>query len=478
LRVAAYIRVSTDEQTEKGNSLNEQKERLEAYCRAMGWNSPIFYKDEGFSAGDLKRPAINKLIDAVKKDNYDILLTTKLDRLSRNLLDLLQTILLLTEYKCAYVSATESFDTSTAAGRMVLQLLGVFAEFERGRISERVKDNMNSLARNTNKALSGPCFGYDIVEGMYKINEKEAEQIKYMFELADKGVGSRSIAKALNERDVLTKRGKMWDSTNVLRLLKNETVAGIRVFNKRKKVNNKIEIRPKEEWIINENNHEAIIDPDFFRDVQCILDARGHNKKHAESETYLLTGVLKCGQCGRGMKGSTARVTRGEKKYLYHRYICSSYVLNYGCKHHFAHRDEIENEVIQMIKKVAMTSVAELEIKVATKSMKEEIQETETIIKRLSQQMQRQIEAHSKGLIEDEDLKLANERIKEERKLHRAKLEMLKENNGSVEFVKENVKKLLGDITNFDRKKAKLGIFKLIESLELKDKNIDVVWRA
>lgn len=478
MRVAAYIRVSTDEQAEKGNSLNEQKERLEAYCKVMGWQLPIFYTDDGYSAGDLKRPHIIKLINDIKQNKFDVLLTTKLDRLSRNLLELLQTIRLLTSHNCAYVSATESFDTSTAAGRMVLQLLGVFAEFERGRTSERVQDNMTSLAKNTDIALSRPCFGYDVVNRRYEINEKEAEYVRFMFDLAESGYGTRSIAKELNYKNVLTKQGKLWDSTNVRRILTNETVAGVKIHNKRKKVDGKTVIRPKEEWIIKKDNHSSIIDLERFERIQGILDSRKRNKRHAESETYLLTGVLKCGHCGKNMKGSTARHNRAEKQYTYYRYMCASYTLNYSCKHHFAHRDEIEKEVINMIKKIAETSTKELKIKVMSRSKTDERKETEILLERLNNQMQRQIEAHSKGLIEDEDLKISTDRVKEERRLLRSKLEMLKSLESDNGIVKKNAQTMLDDIISKDRLKAKAGITKLIDSMILKDNEIEIIWRA
>ncbi|MCK1996835.1 recombinase family protein [Psychrobacillus psychrodurans] len=478
MRVAAYIRVSTDEQVERGNSLNEQKERLEAYCKAMGWPTPILYSDDGYSAGTTKRPFLEKLFKDIGENKIDVLLTTKLDRLTRSLLDLLQLIKFMDSHKCNYVSATENFDTTTAAGRMVLQLLGVFAEFERGRTSERVQDNMISLAKNTDLALSRPCFGYDVVDRRYEINKKEVNLVKLMFDLAESGQGTRSIAKELNAKNALTKQGKLWDSTNVRRILTNETVTGTRVTNKRKKVDGKTVMRPKEEWIVKKDNHPAIIDFDRFERIQGILDSRKRNKKHAESETYLLTGVLKCGHCGKNMKGSTARIQRGEKSYTYHRYICASYTLNYSCKHHFAHRDEIESEVVKMIKQIAKTSSAELKIKVTSKTKADELKETEILLDRLNNQMQRQIEAHSKGLIEDEDLKISTDRVKEERRLLRAKIEMLKSVTVDSDTVKKNVQDLLEDITSLDRLKAKAGIVKLIDSMELIDENIDIIWRA
>ncbi|KGX84452.1 recombinase family protein [Pontibacillus litoralis] len=475
MKVAAYLRVSTDEQVESGHSLEEQKERLEAYAKVMGWDKPILYIDDGYSAGSLKRPQMQKLLKDIEKGKIEILMTTKLDRLSRNLFDLLQVIKFMETHDCNYVSATESFDTSTAAGRMVLHLLGVFAEFERGRTSERVKDNMASLARNTNMALAGPCFGFDIVDKKYVINKKEAKYGVKMVEMTENGHGTRSIAQWLNSMNVKTKRGKQWDSTAVRRLLRTETICGTRVTNKRKQVNGKTVVRPKEEWIVKEDNHRGFISAERFKNLQNILDSRKINKQH-ENETYLLTGVLKCGHCGSTMKGSSARINRGDKKYEYYRYICSSYVKAHGCKHHAVHREDIENEVITQIENLTNLSNKELRLKVVASNENEDAVELKQALEALDKQMMRQIEAYGKGLIEEEDLQRSNKHVKEQRQLLRNQLDSLEQIDTSG-LLKQKAKSLLADIKSVDRKKAKTTIAQLVDHLVLTDEDIDIIWR-
>ena len=122
-----------------------------------------------------------------------------------------------------------------------------------------------------------------------------------------------------------------------------------------------------------------------------------------------------------------------------------------------------------MIKQIADTSSSELTIRITSKSKTDEIKETELLLDRLNKQMQRQIEAHSKGLIEDEDLKASTDRVKEERQLLRSKLEKLKSDKGDTDTVKKNIQDFIDDITSVDRLKAKTGIMKLIDSLVLKD---------
>lgn len=480
MQVAAYIRVSTDEQADKGNSLQEQQERLSAYCKVMGWPAPIYYIDDGYSAKNLQRPGIQRLLGDVKENKINIVLTSKLDRLCRNLLDLLQTIDLFEDHNCSYVSATESFDTSTAVGKMVLQLLGAFAEFERERISERVKDNMMSLKKNTSKAMTKPCYGYDVVNGLYKINELEAEHVRYMFDLAEQGHGHRMIAKLLNDRGATTKQGKLWDQVNVKRLMQNETVAGIMVYNKRKTKNGKTVFRDQSEWIIKENNHPAIISPERFEKVQDLMRSRSLANKHADSETYLLTGLLKCKHCGKNMKGSTARQKTKYNEYTYYRYICSSYVLGYGCKHHAVHRDDLEHAIIEQVRELASGSTKRLDLVVAAShSVEEEVKELKAQLARIDKRMQKQIEAYEHDLISAQDLKTARERVERERKALEERIQKLESRKGDLSAVQQNAAEVLLDISGPDRVKAKAALRKIIHRIDIEDSELaSIIWKA
>lgn len=479
MRVAAYIRVSTDEQAEKGNSLSEQQERLSSYCKAMAWDEPVMYIDDGYSAKDLKRPAIQRLLSDVQQNKYDCVVTAKLDRFCRNLLDLLQTIKLLEQHDCSFVSASERLDTTSGpVGKMVMQQLGSFAEFERARISERVKDNMIPLAKKTNKALTRPCYGLDVINGYYEINKAEAKYVDLMFLLAEEGHGHRKIAQKLNESGSRTKKGKLWDQTSVKRLMKNEALAGIKVYNKRMNKDGKIVIRPMSEWIIKKNNHPAIIRPERFFRVHEIMKSRSRAHRHADNETYLLTGVLKCKHCGRNMKGATSRHKRENGNYTYYRYICSSYVGGYGCKHHFVHRDEIEKLIIKEIQTLGQKSNMEIKIAPLTNS-KNDIQELESQLMKTNKKMQKQIEAYENDLISAEDLKLARQRVDAEREEINKRLSELKRDKPRTQDIVNRANNLLGDITGIDRIKAKNAIRSLIAQIDIENgESISITWNS
>lgn len=479
MRIAAYVRVSTDEQASEGNSLTEQTERLRAYCRAMGWPEPAFFTDDGYSAKDLNRKELIRLLAMVENKEIHKVMVTKLDRISRKLLDLLTMIEMFQTYDVSFVSVSEQFDTNTPAGRLTLQVLGAVAEFERERISERVKDNMISLARNTDKVLSKPCYGYDIVNGKYAINEDEAKYVRLMFDLAEEGHGHRMIAKILNDRGATTKLGKPWDQVNVKRLIQNNTISGVMIYNKRQNKNGKLVIRDKSEWIIKENNHQYIVTPERQLRVLQIMRSRKPAKKHADSETYLLTGLVKCGHCERNMKGATSRVRRAEgKSYEYFRYICASYVNGYGCKYHAVHRADLESKVIKEIESLAKSSDKKIKIAVAQSPINvDEIANINAQISKIEKRMQKQIQAYTDDLITSADLKLASDKAEKDRTELIERLEKLQSKKVSMDKIQQNAESLLGEISGVDRVRAKSAIRRLIHSIEiLNGQTISIVW--
>ncbi|QJC53086.1 recombinase family protein [Paenibacillus albicereus] len=486
MRVAAYVRVSTDEQADKGNSLGEQQERLAAYCKAMNWGAPKFFIDDGYSAKDLKRPAVKKLIREVEAQKFDIVLTTKLDRMSRNLLDMLQFVKMLSEKNCNYVSASEAFDTSTAAGRLVLQLLGTFAEFERERISERVKENMLSIARNSDKAITNPCYGYDITGEKYTINPEESMNVLLMFDLAEQGLGYRAIAKALNDtgsktRGTAKRPAVPWSPATVKKLMHNEALRGVMIYNKRENKNGKLVLRPKEEWIIRENNHPAIIGKERYEEVKKILDSRKLTNRHADSETYLLTSLVRCGHCEALMIGNTARYVRGPKRYEYFRYTCQTYTKLSGCFYHAVHRDDLENKIIESIKQLASNSLKDIQkIKIAnSSSSSEELEDLKRQLQKVNRRMQKQIEAFEEDLITAQDLKIATARTEKERSEIAAAIDRLESKKSNGGDVQNRVQRMLGDVTSIDRVVAKQAIRQLIDSIQITNgTQISITWKS
>jgi len=144
---ALYIRVSTTNQAEEGESLDEQEERLQNYCAYKGWKNFKIYREEGFSGKDMKRPAFQQMMSELHKDKINTIIVKKIDRLSRSIIDF-ENIYKVIESKGAdLVSIQENFDTSTAIGRAVIRIILIFAQMEREQTSERTIDVMAYRAK-------------------------------------------------------------------------------------------------------------------------------------------------------------------------------------------------------------------------------------------------------------------------------------------------------------------------------------------
>lgn len=206
-RIAGYVRVSHAEQVENGHSLEAQRNRLSAYAAGTERELNEFYCDEGYSAGTLRRPALQRLIVDVKAGLIGTIMVSKLDRLSRSLIDLLDLVRLCEKHDVALVSASESIDTSTPAGRMMLQLLGVFAEFERGRISERIADVLADKRQRGQVYSRNVPFGYRRLGSELVADDKQQAELAIMKRMHGEGASLRQIAAYLNGKGVRTNNG-------------------------------------------------------------------------------------------------------------------------------------------------------------------------------------------------------------------------------------------------------------------------------
>ena len=177
--VACYCRVSTENQIEN-YSIDEQRERLEAFCKAKGWVRPEMFVDPGCSGGTLDRPALRSLLDEVKHGKFGTVVVYKLDRLSRSQKDTLWLIEdVFNKYDVSFVSVCENFDTGTPFGKAMIGILSVFAQLEKDQITERF--TMGRIGRAKNGLFHGggnAPTGYDYVDGHLIVNEFEALQVR------------------------------------------------------------------------------------------------------------------------------------------------------------------------------------------------------------------------------------------------------------------------------------------------------------
>ena len=229
-KVAIYSRVSTEEQASEGVSIDAQRAALKAY--ATGMNREIFdeYVDGGYSGGTDDRPAFKRLIRDAREKRFDIIAVCKLDRFFRNLRLLLNYLYELEELGIKFVSVQEGLDTSTPYGKFAVQIMGVIAEFERGRIGERVKDARRHIISRGDWPGGSSLYGYHWRNGERKwdIDPGEAEVVRKVYDLYLNGnLGMVPIAGRLNDEGALTRRGARWKENKVRQILTHEAYKGI-----------------------------------------------------------------------------------------------------------------------------------------------------------------------------------------------------------------------------------------------------------
>ena len=225
-RAALYCRVSTEDQAKEGFSLTAQKERLEAYCMAKGWNVSKVYVDDGYSGRKDDRPAYLEMMK--EKDNWDILVVLKMDRIHRNSKNFTLMMERLHDWNKEFTSMQESFDTTTAMGRFVMDIIQRIAQLESEQIGERVYIGMRQKAKEGKGILGfNTPYGFDFKDGNLMINEDEAGIVITMFNLYYNGTTLRGICREFKEMEIPTKRGmNNWDPKTVQRILSNPIYCG------------------------------------------------------------------------------------------------------------------------------------------------------------------------------------------------------------------------------------------------------------
>jgi len=211
-----YTRVSTREQAESGLSLEVQESEIRAYCKRSGLDLVQVIIDAGESGNDLERCGMKQLKGLCKKCAVGHVVVLKLDRITRRLIDLL--FLQEDVFKKNGIdlhSIRENIDTTTAAGQMYFQMMGVISEFERNTISERTKDAMRQK-KIRGEPVGGPPYGFRSGDGkMYEKDEKELKVRRRIKKLRREGKTYQRIAEMLNVRNIPTKKGKKWHGSSV-----------------------------------------------------------------------------------------------------------------------------------------------------------------------------------------------------------------------------------------------------------------------
>jgi site-specific DNA recombinase len=304
VRCAIYTRKSTDEGLDSGfNTLDAQRESAEAYIasqRHEGWMAlPQKYDDGGFTGANMERPALQRLLSDIRDGLVNCVVVYKVDRLTRSLLDFAKIMEVFDQHGTSFVSVTQQFNTTASLGRLTLNILLSFAQFEREMIAERTRDKM-SAARRKGKWVGGnPVLGYDVHPngGALVVNEEEAARVRAIFSLYLELGSLLPVVEELDRRGWTLKRwttrdgktagGKAFSRPRLHQLLTNITYTG--------------RIRHRGEIFAGEQ--EAIIDTATWDQVQARLKDNAPRSSRILRNKYgaLLKGVVRCASCEVGM---------------------------------------------------------------------------------------------------------------------------------------------------------------------------------
>jgi len=308
-RCVVYTRKSVEDDTDmEFNSIDAQREAGEAYIasqKANGWHLlPERYDDYGWSGGNINRPALQKLMEDAATGKIDIIVVYKIDRLSRSICDFAELTKKLDSWNVSFVAVTQEINTATSAGRMMLNILITFAQYEREVISERVRDKMAATRRKGKWAGGSVPLGFKLVNHKLVSEPQDACVINRIFNRFLEIQSPKQIALELNRDGIQTRKGVPWNTQRVYCILNNHAYVG--------EVNYKGEIY--------EGEHQGIISREVWDLSRVFLTANAPRPTTARSAENLapLKGILRCEHCNCAMTPSFTR--KNGRKYCF--YIC------------------------------------------------------------------------------------------------------------------------------------------------------------
>ena len=486
--IAIYCRVSTDEQAEFGYSIDEQKRLLEEWCKANDYIIYKCYSDRGISGKNIKdRPALKELLSDAKEGKFDMVISWKINRVSRKLEDVLKIVSLLEKNNITFKSYSEPFETDTPAGRMQFQMMALIGEFERGTIAQNVKMGMIAKAKSGNWC-GGRVLGYDLVpnnspeeekkgKNKLEINEKEAEIVRFIFNEYSKGKGYKAITNQINKLGYKTKKGNNFSVGSIRDILTNPVYIGEIRYNVRQNWSEKRRRNINPNPIRVKGKHEAIIDRELWDKVQLILESKKGKPSRIYDGEYPLTGILRCPKCGAGMviSRTTNTLADGTKKRI--AYYCCGNWKNKGtsvCNSNTIRVDKANEYVFKKIEElVSNEAMIKAVVKNINKERKDKVKPAKRLLsdidkelEKLDKRKRKIFEAYEDDIITKEEFQIRKDELNEKiRNLEEEKKPLLKTISEEVseeipyEFIKDilmNFSKILNSSVSREQQKKLL----------------------
>lgn len=340
MKVAIYIRVSTEEQAQHGFSIDVQKERLIAFCASQGWTDTSLYIDDGYTGTNLNRPAMKRMLRHIEERKINAVVVYKLDRLSRKQKDVMYLLEDVFEKNgVIFKSNTEPFDTSTPFGKAMIGVLAVFAQLERDMIVERTTSGRRESVDQGNWPGGRVPFGYSWNKETktLEIVPEEAHIVREIYSRYLKGQSRLAIAEWASNRS----KARVFDHSVIREILSRPVYIG-KLKNAGKLVDGK---------------HDAIIDEMTWYSAQRERNERKEGL--SPMGEFLLTGLLSCGVCGSGIVHVKRTTKPRGKAYSYELYACKNQHVrikerNTSCSLGYQRREQVEQFVINQIKEISL----------------------------------------------------------------------------------------------------------------------------
>lgn len=484
-KVAIYCRVSTTNQAEDGYSISEQQDKLNKYCEIMGWQVSEIYTDAGFSGSNIERPAIQNMIYDAKSHKFDTVLVYKLDRLSRSTRDnlfLIQDVF--KNNNVEFISLNENIDTSSAMGGFFLTILAAFAELERETIKERMQlGKLGRIKSGKSSAVNNAALGYkyDKSTDSRVIVPTEAKLVQEVFERYSSGDSISRIVRDFLTRGITGKNGGHITPTRIRNILSNEVYIG----------------KQRYQGKIYDATHEPIITEEMFYSVQKELeikqnDAYKKGNSRPFQAKYMLSGLLKCGYCGSRFDTYVGKANKAGEKTV--RYVCRNRKtarakfsrkdiydgLGYSsCPYDgFYYKQDLEDIVINEILEIQYDKdkLKNLISEKKVKAFDEDLVKNDILA--IQKKVSRLNDLYLVDAIDLDELKVKVKNLKQKEK----NLEQILINNSNKQQelkMKEFKERMLlsTDISSSDYEIQKNVVRTLISSINVKENELDIVWK-
>lgn len=470
MRAALYVRVSTQEQAIEGYSLDAQESKLKSYAEYQQFDIVGTYRDEGFSAASLARPALRRLINDIKTGRVNTVLIYKLDRLSRRVKDVLELVELFAEYNVTLYSLTENLDLSSPFGRAALKMSATFSELERETIIERTKMGKDQRVKEGKQLptnLDPFGYRYNKETEYFDIVPEEAEIVKKLFELYVQGYSLRKLydyAKANFGHPYFS------NAMCCKSIIHRSMYAGY--------ISWKGELYPGK-------NFEAIIPYELYLQAQKQLE-KNKNYIKRDNSPYLLTGLLLCAQCGNRYVGklydryTIKKDGSHSKHYKYRSYGCASrvkrdkyYHEHLNCQNVIIPAEQLEKTIAESVKNMKFTKFVDGSY---TPSLVETLN-AENV--RHQNKIDKLLDLYVEGAIDKESYKIRVAEI--EKIINKNKVVIQEEINKIQDAPTSSIDNLIEAQSKYDeldRKEQRRFLHSLIKYISIDGENLIIKWRV